>query len=241
MTQEFNDLGQPISYPVPDWQPVPFPTRVTLQGRFCRVEPLDAARHGRDLFDANTLDTEGRNWTYLAYGPFATYDEYHTWLSEAAQSSDPLYFTIIDLRTNKAVGVGSYLRIDPKMGVIEIGHLNFSPLLQAKPAATEAMYLMMRQAFEWGYRRYEWKCHSMHSKSRRAAQRFGFSYEGTFRQAVVVKGRNRDTAWYAIIDKDWPALKTAFETWLDPSNFDPQGKQKRSLGDLTSAVATQRD
>ena len=240
MPQEYNSLGQPIGYPVPDWQPVPFPSRETLQGRFCRVEPLVPLQHARDLFEANSLDTEGRSWTYLPYGPFSNFEDYNTWLNEVAKGIDPLYFAIIDLVTKKAVGVCSYLRIDPKQGVIEIGHLNFSPLLQARPAATEAMYLMMRRAFELGYRRYEWKCHSMHSKSRKAAQRFGFSYEGIFRQAAVVKGRNRDTAWYAIIDEEWPALKAAFQTWLAPINFDESGLQKLSLAELTASIVKQR-
>ena len=240
MPQEYNSLGQPIGYPVPDWRPVPFPKRETLQGRFCRIEPLVPDQHARDLFEANSLDTEGRSWTYLPYGPFSNFEDYNAWLNEVAEGTDPLYFAIIDLVTKKAAGVCSYLRIDPKQGVIEIGHLNFSPLLQARPAATEAMYLMMRRAFELGYRRYEWKCHSMHSKSRKAAQRFGFSYEGIFRQAAVVKGRNRDTAWYAIIDEEWPALKAAFETWLAPTNFDELGRQKQSLAGLTASIVKQR-
>ena len=240
MEQELNELGQPVGFEVPDWKPVPAPSRVTLSGQYCRIEPLDPDRHARDLFQANSLDTEGLAWTYLAYGPFATFHEYERWLVESAASTDPLFFTIVDQKSGRAVGVSSYLRIDPKQGVIEVGHLNFSPLLQATPAATEAMYLMMRYAFELGYRRYEWKCHSMHSKSRRAAVRFGFSYEGIFRQAVVVKGRNRDTAWYAAIDQEWPALKTAFETWLDPNNFDSAGKHKTSLSQYTSPIVKQR-
>ena len=240
MTSETNQLGQPVGFAVPNWQPPALPTRNSMQGRFCRLEPLDLDHHANDLYYANSLDTEGRNWTYLPYGPFATFEEYNGWLSQWVTSHDPLFFAIIDLATNKAVGLCSYLRIDPKHGSIEVGHLSFSPLLQAKPTATEAMYLMMERAFNLGYRRYEWKCHSMNAKSRRAAQRFGLSYEGIFRQAAVYKGRNRDTAWYAAIDQEWPALKSAFQTWLDPSNFDQNGQQKISLTALTGGVLKRR-
>lgn len=240
MPNEINEIGQPVGFVVPNWEPRSQPGKVTMRGRFCRVEPLDPERHGRDLFQANSLDTEGRSWTYLAYGPFANFDDYRDYLVESASTSDPLYFAIIDLATDKAVGVCGYLRIDPRHGVIEVGHLNYSPLLQQKPAATEAMFLMMQNAFGLGYRRYEWKCHSLNAKSRQAAQRLGFSYEGIFRQAAVFKGRNRDTAWYAIIDDEWPALKSAFESWLDPANFDAAGKQKVSLSTLTASVVKQR-
>jgi len=235
MPSEQNHLGQPVGEPVIDWQPPPSPAREPLEGRWCRLEPLDPVTHGPSLYEANALDPEGRNWTYLAYGPFAGFAEYGLWLREAAASSDPLYFAIVARPTGRAVGVASYLRINPPQGVIEVGHLNFSPLLQATPAATEAMYLMMARAFALGYRRYEWKCHSLNAPSRRAALRLGFTPEGVFRQAAIVKGRNRDTAWYAITDQDWPALKRAFETWLDPANFDSDGQQRTSLSDLTSS------
>lgn len=240
MQPDVNSLGQPVGRLVPDWKPVPLPSRTPLVGRFCRLEPLDPALHARDLFQANLLDTDGRNWTYLPYGPFNSFKEYHGWLTEFARGTDPLFFAIVDQSIGHAVGVSSYLRIDPKFGCIEVGHLNFSPLLQGKPAATEAMYLMMQYAFELGYRRYEWKCHWLNAPSRRAAQRFGFSYEGIFRQAAVFKGRNRDTAWYAAIDEEWPALRSAYQQWLDPSNFDHAGQQKISLATLTSGILTQR-
>lgn len=236
---EVNSLGQPIGHVVPNWQPVAFPVREEMRGRFCRLEPLDADQHGQDLYQANALDKEGRSWTYLPYGPFADFSEYKNWLTQSAQGTDPLYFAIVSETTGKAIGVSSYLRIDPNHGCIEVGHLNFSPLLQATPAATEAMYLMMERAFDLGYRRYEWKCHSMNAPSRRAAQRFGFSFEGIFRQAVVIKGRNRDTAWYSIIDQEWPALRSAFHQWLAPTNFDDQGKQRLSLASLTAALVQQ--
>ena len=240
MQNEVNSLGQPIGSLVPNWQPVAFPVREEMLGRFCRLEPLDAERHAEDLYQANSLDQDGRSWTYLPYGPFASFTEYKTWLTLSAAGTDPLYFAILNRETGQAVGVSSYLRIDPNHGCIEVGHLNFSPLLQATPAATEAMYLMMQRAFDLGYRRYEWKCHSLNAPSRRAAQRFGFSFEGIFRQAVVVKGRNRDTAWYSVIDQEWPALRTAFEQWLDPDNFDEHGKQKTSLATLTAGLLKQR-
>ena len=159
-------------------------------------------------------------WTYLFAGPYRTRAEYHAYLEKCSVSEDPLFFAIVDARLERATGLGSYLRIEPAHGVIEVGHLAFSPLLQRTAAATEAMYLMMRQVFELGYRRYEWKCDALNAASRRAAERLGFTFEGIFRQAVVYKGRNRDTAWYAIIDRDWPAVDAEFRRWLAPDNFD---------------------
>jgi RimJ/RimL family protein N-acetyltransferase len=193
------------------------------------LEPLDPARHAQDLFAANALDPEGRNFTYLLAGPFATLEEYRAWMEHQCMGSDPQFYAILDNQSGKATGVASYLRIVPAMGVIEVGHLNFSPLLQRTRAATEAMYLMMKNAFELGYRRYEWKCDSLNAPSRAAAERLGLSYEGIFRQAIVVKGRNRDTAWFAAIDGEWPQLKAEFERWLDPSNFEADGRQKTKL------------
>jgi RimJ/RimL family protein N-acetyltransferase len=204
-----------------------------LEGRWCRLEPLDPERHGRELFEANSLDTEGRNWTYLFVGPFADFESYRTWLEHAAQRDDPLFHTIIDNATGKAVGVATFMRIDSPNGVIEVGNINYSPLLQRTPAATEAMFLMMRRVFdELGYRRYEWKCDALNAPSRAAALRLGFQFEGIFRQAVVYKGRNRDTAWFSIIDSEWPALKRAYEQWLAPGNFDAEGRQRRKLAEL---------
>jgi RimJ/RimL family protein N-acetyltransferase len=229
----YNHLGQPVGLPLGDWSPPPRPPRSALQGRFCRVEPLSAARHAADLFAANSLDAEGRMWTYLGVGPFATLGEYRAYLDGIEGSTDPLFQAIVDAATGRAVGVASYLRIQPEHGSIEVGHLAFSPLLQRTPAATEAMYLMMRQAFELGYRRYEWKCNALNEPSRAAARRLGFSFEGVFRQATIVKGRSRDTAWFAVIDGEWPALRAAFERWLDPANFDEAGRQRTSLSQLT--------
>jgi len=232
MVQRVNSFGQPIGPALPDWRPPPRPIRAVLEGRFCRVEPLDVERHARQLHEANSVDPEGRMWTYLFSGPFASFEEYHAWLEPRPASEDPLFFVFVDKGRAQAVGTGAYMRIDPANGVMEIGHLAFSPLMQRTPVATEAMYLMMRHAFEVGYRRYEWKCDALNAASRRAAERLGFTFEGIFRQAIVYKGRSRDTAWYSIIDREWPALDAAFRAWLDPANFDAEGCQRRSLAAL---------
>ncbi|MCB1237888.1 MAG: GNAT family N-acetyltransferase [Verrucomicrobiae bacterium] len=234
-----NADNPPLGDIVPRWTPPPRPPRAALEGRHCRLEPLDAAAHAEELHAANQLDAEGRLWTYLPYGPFEDFDAYLRWLETAAPGDDPLFFAIRDLAGDTAVGVASYLRIKPESGSIEVGHLNFSPRLRRTPAATEAMYLMMRHAFDLGYRRYEWKCHALNAPSRRAAQRLGLSYEGVFRQHTVVKGRNRDTAWYAAIDAEWPELRQAFETWLAPENFDASGRQSRRLSQLTLPLLKQ--
>jgi RimJ/RimL family protein N-acetyltransferase len=209
-------------------------------GRTCRVEPLDPAAHAAQLHAANALDGAQRNWTYLPYGPFPTLEAYSDWLNLVAADADPMFHAIVDLNTNEAVGVASYLRIDPGAGSIEVGHINYSSRLQRTVAGTEAMYLMMKRAFELGYRRYEWKCNALNAASRAAAQRYGFSYEGIFRQARVDKGRNRDTAWYATIDKEWPALDRAFRRWLHPRNFDRNGRQRLSLTALTAPILVAR-
>jgi RimJ/RimL family protein N-acetyltransferase len=239
-TAHVNALGQPVGAPLPGWQPRPRPPRTAMEGRFCRLEPLDPDRHGADLYAANTLDEDARNFTYLSGGPFATREAYFDWLNGFCRGDDPLFHAIVGLASGKPVGVASFMRIDPGNGVIEVGHINYSPLLQRKPAATEAMYLMMKRAFELGYRRYEWKCDSLNAASRAAAQRLGFSFEGIFRQAIVYKGRSRDTAWYSIIDGEWPALRAAFERWLDPVNFDASGNQRVALASLTGPLLENR-
>ncbi len=227
--QHVNSLGQPIGPALPDWQPPDRPQHVVLQGRYCRLEPLSAARHATDLHAANSLDRDGRMWTYLFSGPFQSIEQYTAWLGAREDSTDPLFFTVVDDATGRANGIASYLRIDTTHGVVEVGHLAFSPLLQRTRAATEAMYLMMKNAFELGYRRYEWKCDALNARSRRAAERLGFTFEGIFRQAAVYKGRSRDTAWYSVTDGEWPARESAFNAWLDPDNFDPDGRQLRPL------------
>lgn len=240
MNQHTNELGLPIGYPVPGWTAPPRPPLEPMEGHYCRVEPIDPARHAADLHDANCQDVEGRIWAYLPYGPFETQDQYRNWMEATCLGEDPMFHAIVDLETGKAAGIASYLRIDPKNGSIEVGHINYAPPLQRSRGATEAMYLMMKRAFELGYRRYEWKCHGLNAKSRSAAMRLGLSYEGVFRQATVVKGNNRDSAWYAAIDAEWPALDTAFQTWLDPANFDAAGTQKQSLSALTAPVLVKR-
>jgi len=208
-----------------------------MTGRLCRLEPLDPRAHTEQLWDAFSRDVDGRNWTYLFHGPYDAIDGLADWIRTAASSADPMFFAVIDRALNTAVGVAAYLRIAPPAGSIEVGHINFSPLLQRTPAATEAMYLMMKHAFELGYRRYEWKCDALNAPSRAAAERLGLTFEGVFRQALVYKGRNRDSAWYSAIDKEWPALKAGFEAWLAPSNFDQEGRQKRRLGEIRRGVS----
>ena len=237
---ELNAFGQPVGLCVEGWRPPLKPSREPMPGRYCRLEALDPERHAEALHAANRLDAEGRNWTYLAYGPFADLAEYRAWLVKQAASDDPLFYAIVEQASGEAVGLASYLRITPEAGSIEVGHLAFSPRLQRRPAATEAMFLMMQRAFELGYRRYEWKCDALNDPSRKAAVRFGFSYEGIFRQATIYKGRNRDTAWYAAIDAEWPHLKAAFERWLAPENFDAEGRQRVALSTLTAPILKQR-
>lgn len=230
MSELFNNLGQPIGAPLPEWHARPLPARTVLTGHACHVEPLDPARHGSDLFKAYQADREGRLWTYMGYGPFATQQDFMRWLETAAAGSDPLFFAVVDNEDDAAKGVASYLRMEPAVGVIEVGHIHFSRSLQGTTMATEAMYLMMAHVFDTlGYRRYEWKCDALNEHSRKAAQRLGFTYEGLFRQATIYKGRNRDTAWYSIIDGEWPALKRAYQAWLAPDNFDADGKQRKQL------------
>lgn len=240
MTDYHNPLGQPIGFPLPAWKPPPRPPREPMIGRYCRVEPLDPDRHAAELYEANAREPSGRAYTYLFSGPFDSFGAYLQWMKSSCLGDDPLFHAIIDASTGKAVGVASYMRIDPKVGSIEVGNINYSPLLQRKPAATEAMYLMMKRVFALGYRRYEWKCDSLNAPSRAAAQRLGFSYEGIFRQATIYKGRNRDTAWYAMIASEWPELDEAFTRWLAPENFDEQGRQRLRLSALTAPKHKQR-
>ncbi|MGR3913405.1 MAG: GNAT family N-acetyltransferase [Gammaproteobacteria bacterium] len=226
--------AQPLGEVVADWSPPPRPPKQPLDGAHCTIAPLDIARDSADLFAANRHDRAHRNWTYLPYGPFDTLPAYRDWLAAACLGDDPLFFSIIDKRSGRAAGLASYLRIAPQAGSIEVGHIHYSPLMQGATMASEAMFLMMRRVFELGYRRYEWKCNALNQSSRRAAMRLGFSFEGVFRQALVTKGRNRDTAWYSVIDKEWPALQCAFSAWLSPDNFDADGAQLKALSALTA-------
>jgi RimJ/RimL family protein N-acetyltransferase len=209
-----------------------------MEGRFCRVEPIDPDRHAADLHAANMQDPAGVHWTYLSYGPFERLEDYRDWMTKSCLGDDPMFHAVVSRASGRAVGVASYMRIDERVGVIEVGHINYAPALQRTPAATEAMFLMMRRVFdELGYRRYEWKCDALNARSRAAAERLGFHFEGVFRQATVYKNRNRDTAWFSLVDSEWPALKAAFERWLSPENFDGAGRQRQSLARLTAPAA----
>ena len=221
------------------WQPARRDFR-DMEGRFARLELL-SVDHAADLHRANTEDADGRIWDYLPYGPFADAGGYAAWLANITADGDPQFFAIRDLEAGCWGGVASYLRINPRMGSIEVGHINFAPCLQRTRAATEAMVLMMRWAFGAGYRRYEWKCNAANMGSRRAAQRLGFSFEGVHRQAAIIKGRNRDTAWFSVLDGEWPALSAAFDTWLAPKNFDDAGRQRVALSGLTAPLLAARD
>ncbi|MDH5534003.1 MAG: GNAT family N-acetyltransferase [Betaproteobacteria bacterium] len=233
MTERRNEHGQPIGPPLPGWRSPPRPPREPIAGRYCRVEPLDPERHAAELYEANSKERTDRAWTYMSAGPFASFEAYRDWMQSACRSDDPLFHAIVDTASGRAIGVASYMRIDPKNGVIEVGNILYSPLLARTRAATEAMYLMMKRAFELGYRRYEWKCDALNAASRAAAQRLGFSFEGIFRQAVVYKERSRDTAWYAVIDRDWLELEKAYLQWLEAGNFDAGGAQRVALSSLT--------
>ncbi|MBT6069683.1 MAG: GNAT family N-acetyltransferase [Proteobacteria bacterium] len=222
------------------WSAPEHPDSVDLNGQYCRLVPLDPGTHSESLFKAFADDTADFDWVYLPYGPFNTNEQLKAWLEAVASEKDPLFFTILNTH-NQPIGIASYLRINPVSGSIEVGHIHFSPALQRTPTATEAMYLMMRYAFELGYRRYEWKCDALNNRSRRAALRLGLSFEGIFRQATVYKSRNRDTAWFAAIDSEWPALKVAFETWLKNDNFDQDGKQRLSLSKLTTPILSPKN
>ncbi|MBE7204837.1 MAG: GNAT family N-acetyltransferase [Parafilimonas terrae] len=233
-----NAYGQPIGPALPDWAPRPRPPRTPMIGRYCHVVPLDPSAHSAALFALYAATPDRRSWTYLADELPETEAAYRERLERQAAGADPLFHTILDAVTGQPLGIASYLRIDPANGVIEVGHLHFGPSLQRRPAATEAMALMMARAFdELGYRRYEWKCDSLNAPSRAAALRYGFTFEGIFRNAIVVKGRSRDTAWFSVIDTEWHRVKRAFAEWLDPANFDTDGQQRRGLAALRDGIA----
>lgn len=229
-----NHLGQPIGFPVGGWSARERPPQTAMRGRYCAVEPLDPDRHAPDLYTAYSADRDGRMWTYLPWGPYTSAAQYLAAAQAFLQRANSVTHAVVDRASGRAAGVASYLNINPSAGSIEVGAIAYAPALQRTRAGTEAMYLMMRRVFdELGYRRYEWKCNSLNAPSRAAAGRYGFRYEGLFRQADVVKGHNRDTTWFSITDAEWPALKAAFERWLDPANFDGEGRQRESLAALT--------
>ena len=221
-----NAYGQPIGDDLDGWKPPSLPSVQVLSGDHVRLEPLDADRHGASLFSALS-EAEDSLWTYMSWGPFSSLDEFAGHLSGLVDLPDWMpYAAIVD---GQAAGYLSYLRIDPAVGSIEVGGIALSPRMQRTRASTEAHYLLMRNAFELGYRRYEWKCDALNAPSRSAAPRLGFTYEGTFLQATHYKGRNRDTAWYAITDRNWPQVERAFVRWLAPENFDEDGTQRLKL------------
>ena len=226
----YNAFGQPIGKALPDWTPRPRPPRTPIEGRFCRLEPLDADRHADRLHAAYAQAPDAQDWTYLPNERETDPVAFRIEIAARAASADPLHMAV--LRDGQPLGSAALMRIDPGNGVVEIGHIHFAPPLQRTPAATEALFLLMSRALdELGYRRLEWKCDSLNVPSRRAAERLGFLFEGIFRNAVVTKGRTRDTAWYAITAGDWPAIKFCLQRWLAPENFDAQGRQ---ILDLTT-------
>jgi RimJ/RimL family protein N-acetyltransferase len=208
----------------------PWPDRTPLEGRDVVLRPIDAAGDGPGLYALSHGPGSEGLWMYLWDGPFASEAAFLDDLARKAVSEDPFFYAIVERASGRAVGYASYLRIMPRDRVIEVGSILFTPALQRTRAATEAMYLMARHAFDGlGYRRYEWKCNALNAPSRRAAARFGFQFEGIFRQHMIVKGRSRDTAWFAMLDRDWPAIRAAYEAWLDPANFDADGRQRTPL------------
>lgn len=213
-----------------NWTPRPRPERVVLEGRYARLEPLEPARHGADLPVAAQAEPDRFRWLFEEAPPDAA--ALGGWLERAAASPDPMFWAVIDRATGRAEGRQALMRIDPANGVIEIGNILWGPAIAGTRVATEALFLHARHVFDdLGYRRFEWKCHDLNAPSKRAALRFGFAFEGVFRQHMVHKGANRDTAWFAMIDRDWPALRGRFEAWLDPANFDAAGRQRRRLQD----------
>lgn len=225
-----NQFDQSVGVPLPDWLPRPYPGRVKMEGRLCRLVPL-AACHASALFAAHRLAPDTRSWTWLLREPDSSVEEYRTWIESVSGQDDPIHFAVIDQRTDQPVGSLALMRIDANNGVVEVGHVHFSPLLSRTAMATEAHWLLMGYVFDTlGYRRYEWKCNSLNEPSRRAALRLGFQYEGRFRQALVIKGHNRDTDWFSIIDSEWPQTDRAMQQWLAADNFSADGQQLRTLG-----------
>jgi RimJ/RimL family protein N-acetyltransferase len=223
------------------WAPARVPGRAAIDGDLVRLEVLDPERHAASLFVSSHVPDAGGLWQHLPYGPFTGQAEFTAWLEQRAASADPLFYAVIDLESLHALGMASFMRIKPDNGVIEIGHIWFAPELQRTRKATEAIFLLAKTAFDdLGYRRLEWKCDSLNIPSRRAAERFGFTFEGIFRQHMIVKGRNRDTAWFAMTDGDWPLRRAAFEAWLASENFDTAGYQKQSLSDLRAEIGARQ-
>jgi len=221
---------RPLGALIPNFTPPPPPGPERIEGRFVMLERLDPTWHADDLFRANIGHDDV--WDYMGYGPFETLEDYRAWQQFVAGQRDPFFYALRERRSGRVGGVGSFMRIDAPNGVIEIGHIQFAPVIQRTAAASEAIMLMIGWAFGAGYRRVEWKCNALNEPSMRAAERFGFIYEGTFRNHMIVKGHNRDTAWYAITDAEWPRIEAAQRLWPSPDNFDEAGRQRRNLRDI---------
>lgn len=233
MTVRLNEFGQPIGAALADWQGAQRPDAPSLAGRYCRLERVDVERHAADLYESYHDASDAADWTYLPVGPFTTFESYRTWLTAAAALTDPLHYAVIDQACGKAIGTLALMRIDAPNGVIEVGHVTYSPRMKRSRIATEALSLLLTYVFEnLGYRRFEWKCDSLNAPSRAAALRYGFRFEGLFRQVIVTQQRNRDTTWFSIIDGEYPALKAAYRRWLDESNFDAEGRQITRLANF---------
>lgn len=228
-----NQFGQTLGAAVDNWVTRQTPQQINLQGQYCLLEPMNIDKHANDLYLALTSNNEGESWTYLPYGPFASLVEFQTWLQKTMLDTTTQLYAILNTKTKQVVGISGYLRITPEHGVIEIGHLHFSSLLKRTPMATEAIYLMLKFVFdELGYRRCEWKCNALNEASHLAALRFGFKFEGIFRQHFVFKNHNRDTAWFSIIDNEWPPLKMKYKKWLAANNFNSDGIQIKKLAEI---------
>jgi RimJ/RimL family protein N-acetyltransferase len=236
--QEIDPVSElPIGPRLADPGPARRPERVVLDGQFCRLEPIDGKRHRDELFAASTPPDAARRFRYLFEEPPTSLEDMEAWIAKAEVSADPLVFAVIDKRTGRCEGRQTLMRITPEHKCIETGSIYWGPAISRTPAATEANYLFAKHVFDdLGYRRFEWKCDALNAPSRRAAERFGFTYEGHFRRAVIVKGRSRDTTWFAMVEDDWPAIKGAYEQWFEPANFDAAGQQKANLGILMKAA-----
>ncbi|MCO7261537.1 GNAT family N-acetyltransferase [Dickeya zeae] len=233
MIVRLNEYQQPIGNALPDWQGAQLPDGQSLVGRYCRLDRIDVERHAADLYDAYQDADDLRDWTYLPVGPFDTFEAYRIYLTAVATLTDPMHYAVVDLVSGKAVGTLALMRIDAPNGVIEVGHVTYSPRMKRTRLSTEAMSLLLTYVFEdLGYRRFEWKCDSLNAPSRAAALRYGFTFEGIFRQVIVTHKRNRDTAWHSIIDGEYPALRAAYTQWLDEHNFDEEGRQIEKLTEL---------
>jgi RimJ/RimL family protein N-acetyltransferase len=233
----FADPTWPTGHPLPHWRPPAAPVPVPLSGDYCQLAPLDPAAHAEGLFQAIVQESDPKSWTYLPAEPPTPFSEFQNWLHGKFLDPSFRFYVIQGGTPARLLGTTAFMRLDPPNGVIEVGWVMFGPALQRTPAGTEAIYLQLKHAFELGYRRVEWKCDSLNAPSRSAALRYGFTFEGIFRQAIVVKGRNRDTAWYSMLDREWPERSAAFVRWLSPDNFDAQGRQRRSLAQCRESRA----